>query len=158
MRTGLSRSVYILYIIIASEASSVTNCANFRFLVYIFIYCKTLNISVPLMLAKLAMRYHSLTFVDAKINVYRYACAVVCHVVSKAENVVLPVQLVAGKQLSLLLPSCDNPCSTSAGNRSIEQVRAKERRKRGKYNHHDAEVRAKIAKHACEYGNTCSHQ
>ena len=122
------------------------------------IYCKTLNISVPLMLAKLAMRYHSLTFVDAKINVYRYACAVVCHVVSKAENGVLPVQLVAGKQLSLLLPSCDNPCSTSAGNRSIEQVRAKERRKRGKYNHHDAEVRAKIAKHACEYGNTCSHQ
>ena len=124
----------------------------------IFGYCKTLNISVPLMLAKLAMRYHSLTFVDAKINVYRYACAVVCHVVSKAENGVLPVQLVAGKQLSLLLPSCDNPCSTSAGNRSIEQVRAKERRKRGKYNHHDAEVRAKIAKHACEYGNTCSHQ
>ena len=100
------------------------------------------------MLAKLAMRYHSLTFVDAKINVYRYACAVVCHVVSKAENGVLPVQLVAGKQLSLLLPSCDNPCSTSAGNRSIEQVRAKERRKRGKYNHHDAEVRAKIAKHS----------
>ena len=38
------------------------------------------------MLAKLAMRYHSLTFVDVKINVYRYACAVVCHVVSKAEN------------------------------------------------------------------------
>ena len=49
-------------------------------------YCKTLNISVPLMLAKLAMRYHSLTFVDAKINVYRYACAVVCHVVSKVER------------------------------------------------------------------------
>ena len=46
-------------------------------------YCKTLNISVPLMLAKLAMRYHSLTFVVAKINVYCYACAVVCHVVSK---------------------------------------------------------------------------
>ena len=63
------------------------------------------------MLAKLAMRYHSLTFVDAKINVYRYAYAVVCHVVSKVENGVLPVQLVAGKQLSLLLPSCDNPCS-----------------------------------------------
>ena len=50
------------------------------------VYCKTLNISVPLMLAKLAMRYHSLTFVDAKINVYRYACAVVCHVVSNALN------------------------------------------------------------------------
>ena len=60
-------------------------------------YCKTLNISVPLMLAKLAERYHSLTFVDAKINVYCYACAVVCHVVSKVENGVLPVQLVAGK-------------------------------------------------------------
>ena len=106
------------------------------------------------MLAKLAMRYHSLTFVDAKNNVYRYACAVACHVVSKVENGVLPVQLVAGKQSSLLLPSCDNPCtSTSTENRSIEQVRAKERRKRGKYNHYDAEVRAKIAKHACEYGN-----
>ena len=110
------------------------------------------------MLAKLAMRYHSLTFVVAKINVYCYACAVVCHVVSKVENGVLPVQLVAGKQSSLLLLSCDNPCSTSAENRSIEQVRAKERRKRGKYNHYDTEVRAKIAKHACEYGNTCSHQ
>ena len=31
-------------------------------------YCKTLNISVPLILAKLAMRYYSLTFVDAKIK------------------------------------------------------------------------------------------
>ena len=59
-----------------------------------------------------------------------------------------------GKQSSLSLPSCDDPCtSTSAENRSVEQVRAKERRKRGKYNHYDAEVRAKIAKHACEYGN-----
>ena len=106
------------------------------------IYCKTLNISVPLMLAKLAMRYHSLTFVDAKINVYRYACAVVCHVVSKAENGVLPVQLVAGKQLSLLLPSCDNPCSTSAGNRSIEQVRAKE----GSASQ-DRQARVRIRKH-----------
>ena len=106
------------------------------------------------MLVKLAMLYHSLTFVDAKINVYCYACAVVCHVVSKVENGVLPVQLVAGKQSSLLLPSCDNPCtSTSAENQSVEQVRAKERRKRGKYNHCEAEVRAKIAKHACEYGN-----
>ena len=120
------------------------------------VYCKTLNISVPLMLAKLAMPYHSLTFVDAKINVYCYACAVVCHVVSKVENGNIPVQLVAGKQSSFLLPSCDNPCtsySTSAENRSVEQVRTKERRKRGKYNHYDAEVRAKIAKHACEYGN-----
>ena len=117
-------------------------------------YCKTLNISVPLMLAKLAMRYHSLTFVVAKINVYCYTCVVVCHVVSKVGNGVLPVQLVAGKQLSLLLPSCDNPCtSTSAENWSVEQVREKERRKCGKYNHYDAEVRAKIAKHACEYGN-----
>ena len=53
-------------------------------------YCKTLNISVPLMLAKLAMRYNSLTFVVAKINVYCYACAVVCHVVSKVENGVRP--------------------------------------------------------------------
>ena len=61
------------------------------------------------MLAKLAMLYHSLTFVVAKINVYCYACAVVCHVVSKVENGVFPVQLVAGKQSSLLLPSCDNP-------------------------------------------------
>ena len=77
-------------------------------------YCKTLNISVQLMLAKLAMRYHSLTFVVAKINVYCYACAVVCHVVSKVENGVLPVQLVAGKQSSLLLPSCNDPCTSTS--------------------------------------------
>ena len=61
-------------------------------------YCKALNISVPLMLAKLAMRYHLLTFVVAKINVYCYACAVVCHIVSKVENGVLPVQLVAERK------------------------------------------------------------
>ena len=61
-------------------------------------YCKTLNISVPLMLAKLAMRYHSLTFVVAKINVYCYTCAVVCHVLSTVENCVLPVQLVAERK------------------------------------------------------------
>ena len=80
------------------------------------------------MLAKLAMRYNSLTFVAAKINLYCYAYAVVCHDESKVENGVLPVQLVAGKQSSLLLPSCDNPCtSTSVENRSVEQVRAKER-------------------------------
>ena len=54
------------------------------------IYCKTLYISMPLMLAKLAMRYHSLTFVVAKINVYCCACAVVCHVVSKVENGIPP--------------------------------------------------------------------
>ena len=72
----------------------------------------------------------------------------------ESENGALPVQLVAGKQSSLLLPSCDNPCtSTSAENRSVEEVWAKERRRRGKYNHHDAEVRAKIAKHACKNGN-----
>ena len=57
---------------------------------YVYRYCKTLKISVPLMLAKLAMRYHLLTFVVAKINVYCCACAVVCHVVSKVENGVLP--------------------------------------------------------------------
>ena len=73
---------------------------------------------------------------------------------SKVEDGALPVELVAGKRSSLLLPSCGDPCtSTSAENRSVEQVRAKERRKRGKYNHYDAEVRAKIAKHACKYGN-----
>ena len=67
---------------------------------------------------------------DAKIMFTFYARAVVCHVVSRVENGVLPVQLVAGKQSSLLLPSCDDPCtSTSAENRSVEQVRAKERRK-----------------------------
>ena len=86
-------------------------------------YCKTLNISVPLMLAKLVMRYHSLTFVDAKINVYCYACAVVCHIVNKVENGDLPMQLVARKQSFLLLPSCDNRCSTSAENQSVQQVR-----------------------------------
>ena len=65
---------------------------------------------------------------------------IVTHV-SKVKNGILPVELVAGKQSSLLLPSCDNPCtSMSAENRSIEQVRVKEQRKRGKYNHYDAEV------------------
>ena len=60
-----------------------------------------------------------------------------------------------GKQSSLLLRSCDDPCtSSSAENRSVEQVRAKKQRKCGKYNHYDAEVRAKMAKHACVYGNT----
>ena len=121
-----------------------------------WIYCKTLNISVPLMLAKLAMQYHSLTFVVAKIKVYCYACLVLCQVVSKLENGVLPVQLVAGKQSFLLLPSCDNPCiciSIFAENQSVEQVWVKEQQKRGKYNHYDAEVRTKITKHACEYGN-----
>ena len=53
---------------------------------------------VPLMLAKLALRYQSLTFVVAKIIVYCYACALVCHVVSKVENGVLPVQLVAERK------------------------------------------------------------
>ena len=44
----------IIYIIIASEASSVTNCANLRFLVYIFIYlyiyiyvCRRTSFLVP---------------------------------------------------------------------------------------------------------------
>ena len=107
------------------------------------------------MLAKLALRYHSLTFVVAKINVYWYTWEVVCHVVGEVENGVLPVQLVAERKIVVpFAASCDDPCtSTSAENRFVEQVRAKERRKRGKYNHYYAEVRAKIAKHACEYGN-----
>ena len=51
------------------------------------------------MLAKLVLRYHSLTSVVAKINVYCYACAVVFHVVSQVENGVLPVQLVAERKI-----------------------------------------------------------
>ena len=62
--------------------------------------------------------------------------------------------LQKGKRASPLLPSCDNPSSsTSAGNRSVEQAQMRECRKRGRYHHYDAEVRAKIAKHACEHGN-----
>ena len=62
--------------------------------------------------------------------------------------------LQKGKQSSPLLPSCDDPCtSTSAANQNVDQVQARERLKHGKYNHFDAEVRAKIAKHACKYGN-----
>ena len=122
------------------------------------IYCKTLYISVPLMLAKLAMRYHSLTlnFVVAKSNVYYCACAVVCHAVTRSGKWRSPVYswVQKGKQSPLLLRSCHDPCiSTSAENRSVEQVRAKERRKCGKYKHYDAEVRVKMAKHACAYGN-----
>ena len=63
---------------------------------------KPFYISVPLMLAKLAMRYHSLTlnFVVAKSNVYCYACAVVCHAVTKVENGVLPCTAGCKKEIS----------------------------------------------------------
>ena len=36
--TNCANLRFLVYIFIASEASSVTNCANLRFLVYIFIY------------------------------------------------------------------------------------------------------------------------
>ena len=58
----------------------------------------------------------------------------------------------AGKESPLLLPSPADPC-TSAANDSVQQVSKEKRRKRGRYHHYDAEVRAKIAKHACQHGN-----
>ena len=51
-----------------------------------------------------------------------------------------------------MLPGPANPC-TSAANDSVQQVSKEKRRKRGRYHHYDAEVRAKIAKHACQHGN-----
>ena len=58
-------------------------------------YCKTINISAPLMLVKLAMQYHLLLFMG--------------HVVRKMKNCVLPVQQVAETKTDvLLLPSCDD--------------------------------------------------
>ena len=58
------------------------------------------------------------------------------------------VRLVA-KRSTPLLPSPADPC-TSAANDSVQQVSTGKRRKRGRYQHYDAEVRAK---HACQHGN-----
>ena len=58
----------------------------------------------------------------------------------------------AGKDSTPLLPSPVDPC-TSAANDSVQQVSTGKRRKWGRYQHYDAEVRAKIAKHACQHGN-----
>ena len=63
-------------------------------------YCKTINNRAPLMLAKLAMQYNSLTFMVAKMFIY-CACAVVCHVVSEVQNGVLPVQQVAERKTAV---------------------------------------------------------
>ena len=56
---------------------------------------------------------------------------------------------LAAKDSTPLLPSPADPC-TSAANDSVQQVSTGKRRKRGRYQHYDAEVRAKIAKHACQ--------
>ena len=56
---------------------------------------------------------------------------------------------------SKLLPDSHKGTSTSAANQQVEREIAhqdKKRRKYGKYHHYDAEIRAKIAKHACECG------
>ena len=102
------------------------------------------------MLAKLALRYHSLTFVVAKINVYCCTCAVVCHVVSKVENGVL--LCTAGCKKENSRPFCCEVVMTHVLVH-LQKIRAKELRKCGKYKHYDAEVQAKMAKHACVYGN-----
>ena len=57
---------------------------------------------------------------------------------------------------SKLLPDSHKGTSTSAANQQVEREiehQSKQRRKRGKYHHYDAEIRAKIAKHTCECGN-----
>ena len=53
-----------------------------------------------------------------------------------------------------LLP-VNNTASTVAANQQVEEELKSQdkRRKRGKYQHYDAEVRAKIAKYASEHGN-----
>ena len=56
------------------------------------------------------------------------------------------------KESMPLLPATTDPC-TSAANEEVEEVLKKKRRKRGKYNHYEPELRAKIAKHACLHGN-----
>ena len=56
------------------------------------------------------------------------------------------------KESTPLLPAATDPC-TSAANEEVEVVLKKKRRKRGKYNYYEPEVRAKIAKHACLHGN-----
>ena len=48
--------------------------------------------------------------------------------------------------------------SRSAANDSVQQVSKGKRRKRGRYYHYDAEVRAKIAKHVCQHGNKSAVQ
>ena len=58
----------------------------------------------------------------------------------------------AKKESPPLLPRPADPC-TSAANDSVQQVSKEKRRKRDRYHHYDAEVRAKIAKHACQHGN-----
>ena len=56
------------------------------------------------------------------------------------------------KSLSTILPA-PTDSSTSAANEGVEEVLKKKRRKRGKYNYYEPELRAKIAKHACQHGN-----
>ena len=58
----------------------------------------------------------------------------------------------AGKEQTPLLPS-PTDASTSAANDCVQQLSKGKRQKQGRYYHYDAEVRAKIAKHACQHGN-----
>ena len=71
------------------------------------------------MLVKLAMRYNSLTFIVARIFIITHAQYVTLSVKWKMASS-LCSWLQKGKQLSPLLPSCDDPCdSTSVANRQI---------------------------------------
>ena len=58
---------------VSSHKSDHTSIMNIIIESTDYNYCKTLNISVPLMLAKLAMRYHSLTFMVAKMFIITHA-------------------------------------------------------------------------------------
>ena len=52
-----------------------------------------------------------------------------------------------------LLPKPAGDSGVLAANKSVAAITAKKDRKRGQYHHYDGELRAKIAKYACENGN-----
>lgn len=52
-----------------------------------------------------------------------------------------------------LLPKTAGDSGILAANKLVATVTAKKDRKRGQYHHYDGELRAKIAKYACENGN-----
>lgn len=67
----------------------------------------------------------------------------------------VPVRIRKDVTLSLA-KAYDKPSSSSddATNKEVSKELGKSvSRKRGKYNHYDAEVKVKIAKYACENGN-----
>ena len=59
------------------------------------------------------------------------------------------------------LPQGDPGTSTDAANKQIVKAmdeKSKRKRKRGEYHHYSGELRAKVAKYACEFGNKAAVQ